>query len=704
MAKQDVTVELFYDSVWNDHTSSIYGRDAIQITRGRSDEQGGPTPASCTLTFDNRTGTFNPRNPASTLYGLIGRNTPLRVTVGTSVRFVGEVSSWKPRRAIKGDAWTDVTASGLLRRTGQGASPLRSAHWREVQLNGPIAFWPLTDGVDATTAASALQAGEPMPILKDGALELRQINRWNEAILTPKTGEFVTYNGPVGQAAADTEWSADLAFAVDTDAEDADLGFTLMGPPSGLAGLSLVQWTLSLDAIGTDDFVTWEIIVRQSDGVTASQTTIATGTVAVKDGRLHHVRLTTDNNGANTDWELLFDNSSVDSGTTAEPWLPVQSVRLDYGTETAGQMTAGFAVVWDTASPPANVANAAVVGRSGELAGDRLARVCAEQDVAFTLSGTAADTEAMGPQPIDTFNAIVAECERTDGGRLFETRGSAGLTYRTRVDIYNQDPGLELDFEGGEIAPTLDPDIDDLNVRNDITVQRPDGSSARAVQETGPLNVQAPEDDPDGVGRYEVQVDVNTDSDGVLANHAAWHLHLGTVPDTRYPLVTVDLDAAPGLVADADAVEVGDVIAIDNLPDSDGQARLLVGGYTETIGTHRRLIAFNCEPASPYDIGVYDDAGSRYDSSHSTTAAQITTGTSTSLSVAVEAGRSLWTTSGAAVPFDINLAGARVRVTAVSGASSPQTFTISATVVNGINKVIASGTPVRLWSPKRYGL
>jgi len=36
-------------------------------------------------------------------------------------------------------------------------------------------------------------------------------------------------------------------------------------------------------------------------------------------------------------------------------------------------------------------------------------------------------------------------------------------------------------------------------------------------------------------------------------------------------------------------------------------------------------------------------------------------------------------------------------VTAVSGASSPQTFTITQTPVNGVTKTIPSGSPVRLW-------
>ncbi|MET7949213.1 hypothetical protein [Micromonospora sp. NPDC005324] len=74
----------------------------------------------------------------------------------------------------------------------------------------------------------------------------------------------------------------------------------------------------------------------------------------------------------------------------------------------------------------------------------------------------------------------------------------------------------------------------------------------------------------------------------------------------------------------------------------------------------------------------------------------------TSLSVATAAGP-VWTTNVAHVPFDVNVAGERVTVTAISGASSPQTFTVTR-AVNGVEKGHAAGTDVRLWQPLILGL
>lgn len=75
------TTELYYDGAWHDISGDMREGASVRITRGvtglgaRQD----PTAASCTL--DNRSGDYSPRNPLSSLYGRIGRNTPWRFSV-----------------------------------------------------------------------------------------------------------------------------------------------------------------------------------------------------------------------------------------------------------------------------------------------------------------------------------------------------------------------------------------------------------------------------------------------------------------------------------------------------------------------------------------------------------------------------------------------------------------------------------------------
>lgn len=89
---------------------------------------------------------------------------------------------------------------------------------------------------------------------------------------------------------------------------------------------------------------------------------------------------------------------------------------------------------------------------------------------------------------------------------------------------------------------------------------------------------------------------------------------------------------------------------------------------------------------------------SRYDSDTSTLAAGVTS-TATSLSVAYTGQR--WTVTENAFPLDIMVSGERMRVTGISGTSSPQAFTVERSI-NGVVKAQVSGAAVRLCRPARY--
>ncbi|MEU3161413.1 hypothetical protein ABZ753_28895 [Streptomyces griseoincarnatus] len=81
----------------------------------------------------------------------------------------------------------------------------------------------------------------------------------------------------------------------------------------------------------------------------------------------------------------------------------------------------------------------------------------------------------------------------------------------------------------------------------------------------------------------------------------------------------------------------------------------------------------------------------RVDSGTSTLTSAVTAG-ATTLSVSAQVP---WSTSPVDVPLDIQAGGEVMRVTAISGTTSPQTFTV-VRAVNGISKPHAAGTPVRL--------
>jgi hypothetical protein len=77
----DIRTELELGGMWTDISPDVYVRDTKQITRGLRDQGSSADPSSLRLTLDNRAGKYSPRNAMSPLFGLIGRNTPIRVSL-----------------------------------------------------------------------------------------------------------------------------------------------------------------------------------------------------------------------------------------------------------------------------------------------------------------------------------------------------------------------------------------------------------------------------------------------------------------------------------------------------------------------------------------------------------------------------------------------------------------------------------------------
>lgn len=77
----DIRTELKLGDVWTDVSPDVYVRDAKQISRGVRDQGSAADPSSLAFTLNNRSGKYSVRNAESPLYGLIGRNTQVRVSV-----------------------------------------------------------------------------------------------------------------------------------------------------------------------------------------------------------------------------------------------------------------------------------------------------------------------------------------------------------------------------------------------------------------------------------------------------------------------------------------------------------------------------------------------------------------------------------------------------------------------------------------------
>lgn len=193
---------------------------------------------------------------------------------------------------------------------------------------------------------------------------------------------------------------------------------------------------------------------------------------------------------------------------------------------------------------------------------------------------------------------------------LLEDRRRLGLVYRDRSSLYTQEPALTLVYGQPGLAPPLKPVDDDKETRNDRTIVRDGGSSARAVLEAGRLSVQPP---PNGIGLYDDSQTLSLAADTQAEPIAYWQLHLGTYDGARYPAVRLLLHNAPHLIPAVLRLREGDLLRLTNLPPwvAFGDVDLIVTGWSETLKPRTWERTFVCAAAWPVEHGEGGPPGLR---------------------------------------------------------------------------------------------
>ncbi|MDG4809945.1 hypothetical protein O7634_24605 [Micromonospora sp. WMMD1120] len=670
---------------WVNITADVRG--SLSITRGRSGEGYRADPGKCGFRLDNRTGRYSPRNPLSDLYGLIGKNTLVRVSagpIGGSLvgRFFGEIPSWPPRWSLSGaDRYVDLDAAGLLRRFRQGDQPVLSPMRRTIEGSNPVAYWPGEDG-ELSGQAGAATSGLS-PLVASGSVEFKPVENYTFAASSTVFGTTALADLAAGgklsarlsadatAATAGGPWTVHTAILVD------NLG-TLSGD------VVLLEWTTNG---GT--YTRWQIKVTttartQLVGITSAGASTLLIDHPSASPTFHHFAGSASVSGGTVTARLQTSNGVNLTTTFAGSLGGVTSVTVNAtGVTSSSPMPAGHVAVWVAAPIPVAIVGATdsygtFVRESrrsnlGEAAVDRLIRLAAE--IGLDLDAAPADpghVSRMNVQLAASTTSAIDDAIAVDGGLLYESRDSGALAYRTRSELYNQTP-VAIAY-AGQTGEPFDPVDDADDVRNSITVERRDGSSARAVQLTGPLAAAVP---PDGVGIYTTSETLNLLDDGELGDQAGHRLRLGTVDEPRYPAITVQLSApdwvaAPTLRAQLLALDVGGVLEVAGPPVwVSGRVRTLVTGYTETIDEFLWSITFNGPPASPWDVA---EAGGpqRAAGEGSTLAANLTsTGTVVTLSNTVANGP--WTWDPTDYPLDVRVGGEQVRADAPGTVLNPTT-------------------------------
>ena len=555
----------------------------------------------------------------------------------TNLLWSGAVPEWPPRWPDKSgaDSTTPISAAGIIRRLSQGSSPVNSP--LRNQLGGLAAqgvttfsYYPLEEKSDATQATDAL-GGAAARVYKvtfgsddtlPGSAATASLDGASGSILQFRIPSRSTPNG----------WAVLWFFKMST----------LPSLPTEMVEIkcSGTMTRFSLYADGSN--FTWTGYDRDGN-------TIANGVspFAVNPREWTAMQVETNVSGGTTEVDLLWHQVGDDTFYASTDTYSGSSIKPDYFSVIAAGDSMSIAHIWagDNDLPFVDDTFRRVAdGYRGELAADRFARLCGENNVpAYVLDG---DTEPMGRQRSLKLVDLLRECEAADQGVMCE-RGNA-LMFIPRMRRYNVPVSLALDWSLGHLDEPPEPVDDDQRLRNLVQVNRVEGSSTTLADQAS----------IDRSGTYDESYDLNIDNDARLIDFAGWLLNLGTADYLRWPRIKINLLAHPELIPMWLACRVGSRITIANPPIAQLAGEvidLVIEGWTQTLNNYEWTVELACSPAQPWIIGAYDDGSLTWRYDVDSVAAHDLGETDQWLGVTVADEYGYW--GAANVPYNVRIAG-----------------------------------------------
>lgn len=655
---------------FTDVTPKIREAQKVRIDCGRRGRLGQVQTTRVSATADNTDGNLARHNPLGSNFGLLRRNTPMRTDIDGVTRATTFVTGFPPAwDASEQDQTVTLVGVGILDRINRWRT-LRPAVHQAMLGSLPLGMWPLDDPAGSTSAASAVSGVNPMTTVDavgwaeiagvagtsasladldqatlSGALPTNVGSGWAMEFLARPTSSAV--DGYMVQVSTDT-----ATFSVVPD---------LLGIPTGVLIQANGSTTIYAPAVDPDWVDTWHhYVVKVSQGV---------GLIDV---------------------ELWYDGVLVTSSSTGlvtNPGRP-QGVRINphFGASTFTRLNMAFGYVGVYGDPDTvDVAShyQATLGYAGELAHERITRLCAENGIRLTCAATV--SAAMGVQPAGSLRGTLQAAADADGGVLAEST-DWGLLYLSLDERTNvSSPAIELNYAAGEIAPPWEPTDDAQQFYNDVTASRSGGTTYRAADEESIAEV----------GVYDTAIQPNVYGDNQVAQAAGWALHLGLNDELTWPAVKPNILGVPALLADWLTTTVGSQLWVTGHPSplAPETIKQIIEGSSETYGSVLVDVTAILSPASPYAVAVEgDDILGKADTDGSVLVAPVTSGATTML-VATTTGTSpLWTTDAGEMPLPLLVAGEVVSVTAVA-APTVITFGAAGTAAHASNASVTPGIP-----------
>jgi hypothetical protein len=685
--------------VWTDLTSRAKG--TVQITRGSADLSQETQPSKFAVRLDNTDGWLTPNHPSSPWYGLWDLGTPIRLkinqVISSFVRFQGRITQVDPvwPSGNSSIAFVDIECQGVLYALGQGED-LRSPLYRVISDDAPLWYWPMEDGSSAGSLAEA-SGGPPLRFV-GGPPSIHSSGPAGTDGVVSLTSSS-TLHAQVSMPASVTAWT--VVFFSNIPSAPGISTPIWEWHTSG----TVRRWRITIFPVGGVDNIGIEGFDHADTRIIDFETQFSLDggvTEAYGVDLIHAVSAR--QNGGNINYEHQFSTPTQGTGHSGGSIAGTfgQMSRVD--TPFAGNSgwdyghLAIFTGTFDAATP--SIMYAGYLDGSAGLAADTL----------ITQMGTAAGVavnlrrdgnirggiSSMGPIPIASPLTIMRQAEAADVGILTDGLGP-GLDYLPKGWRFNRAVELVLDTLRGQIKLPFEPSVNDQRLRDRVTVSRTGGSSATA---TDAALVKKR-------GVYTDTPTLNLADDSDLANEAGFRLREQSTTEIRAPVLTIDLRNTPELIRPwLERCDIGTRFSAANLPTQFGPDGLdqIIGQYVETIDAVTWTVQLLGFPSSPWSaFTIEDPVRGRGDTAGSTLAggeAALPPGTVDTWSVTTTAGP-IWTTTATYpgdFPFDVNCEGERITVTAITGTSSPQTFTVKRGT-NGVVKAHLTGAPVSLWAP-----
>jgi hypothetical protein len=710
--------------VWTDVTPYVLYESGVSTTTGKRDENSLVTAGISSLTFNNSDGRFSRKNRSGPYYGRLTRNTPILVTLnaGSSTYNAIEhyVNEW-PNRWDKTQTFfkVPVKCGGILRRLSQGEDPLHSALYRSLinvnENDGGIGeflgthivdYWPLEGGSDSDSGANAIAGGSSFV--------------WTGTAPTPASS-----GGPAG---TDGMWSFDTntdAFANVREYDSSEqawglnmvfnmtaaptLTYSLMPIVEVKCGGSLPKWRITFDKTNLDLII--EAFKGDETRVVADSFSLDTtffGTSNVYNKNIMISLQAIDNLDGTVDYGasayspsavINDDYYSVASGTVSGTLQNATSVRVPIGYGTRPNWLFGHFAIFDFGWFLLSAPFGAMTGYVGEHAGVRMQRLCAEEGVPFEFIGDpSTTTPAMGPQTAKKFLDLIREGEAADGGVLCEK--NFGLAFQKLGNRYNAPYDLMLNVSAGHIADEIEAPDDDQRLRNYWEIKRPSGSSYIA-SDTDSIAAE---------GKHPDSKTVNVETDDGLRAVGEWELFKGINEDLRYPSIGLEFsrEDAKELIDPWILMDFGaraKLLGVPAIVDSEQMADLVIEGKTEKFNQFTWHGTVNTSPGRIYNIMVQEGSGNQARVAPTQTLAADLNTTDTTLTAATAGSGPLMALKASFptdFPYEIIIGDEAMRVTDVTGGSSPQTVTVERSI-NGVVQSHSTGDQLGLYRPAVIG-